>query len=289
MAALEAAFTSDWDTGVGIPRHDACVLEQTVPGLEATVATHLAAVQAAASDIARWAPLCAAGDPVACIKEDDATDEWNDAVLDWSNATIALGTVNGLIHTKNSQALAEETSLLASFFTDAGGCCTPYSAPSDIDWVLDNSDNFTDAELEQRLAQPKSATLVSAPAGDLCVASDLYVAPVFPGCGPNVVPDLGCLELATLNHRTNWLATVGSDAEDLCLEKIKLLVLTNRMLRYKNLCEAGDQDACDEFENIQTNVAASNSIILSLENAIAVKELGLDWQYMVAVSWCCPS
>ena len=126
MANLEAAFTSDWNYGVGIPRHAACVLQQTVPGLEATVATHLAAVQAAASDIARWAPLCAAGDQVACLKEDAATDAWDDALADWVTAANALNTVNGLIFTKNSQALAEETSLLASFFTDAGGCCTPY-------------------------------------------------------------------------------------------------------------------------------------------------------------------
>ena len=291
MSNLEAAFTSDWNTGVGTPRHDACVLQLTVPGLQATIDTHAAAVSAAASDIARWAPLCAAGNPTACLNEQTATDAWNEALDDWADATTALATVNGQITTLNTQALAEETSLLADFFTDADACCSGFL----------------------------SAGPVSMPVAQV---GDVFACPpVYPGLPPAALCDIPetyrapCLALAKFRHKTGWENYVRTFSLARCsaLDAIidKLLEIQGHELDLDALqdeyddevldCIIGVPGACDRAQaiavqmvtiqgwinDLNVEITALRNSIAGYESAMTLNMADIATKYFNATAACC--
>tara|TARA_R110000850_G_scaffold272752_2_gene408227 strand:+ start:39982 stop:40875 length:894 start_codon:yes stop_codon:yes gene_type:complete len=291
MAALESTFTSDWNTGVGDLRHDACVLQLTVPGLQATIDTHVAEVAAAASDIARWAPLCAGGNPTACLNEQAATDTWNEALDDWADATTALAIVNGQINTLNTNALAEETSLLADFYVDAASCCSGFL----------------------------SAGPVSMPVAQV---GDVFACPpVYPGLPPAALCDIpetyrpACLALAKLRHKTGWENYVRTFSLARCsaLDAIidKLLEIQGHELDLDALqddyddevldCITGVPGACDRaqaiavqmvtiqgwIDDLNVEITALRNSIAGYESAMTLNMADIATKYFNATAACC--
>ena len=291
MAALEAAFTSDWDDGVGTPRHDACVLQLTVPGLQATIDTHAAEVAAAADDIARWAPLCAAGNPTACLNEQTATDTWNDALDDWADATTALAIVNGQINTLNTQALAEETRLLDEFYVDADACCSGFLSAGPV-------------------------SMSAAQSGDIFACP-----PAYPGLPPAALCDIpetyrpACFALAGLRHKTGWenyvrtFAWLRCDAFDDIVDK--LLIIQGQQLILDAMqddyddevldCITGVPGACDRAQTIagqmvviqgwiedrEAEIVALRNDIAGYEVAMTLNKANIDTKYFNDTAACC--
>lgn len=291
MSALESAFTTDWNSDVGIPKRSACLLQQTVPALEAAVATHLAAVQAAAADMARWSPLCAAGNGSACLKFDTAEAEWNAALADWATATTALNAVNQQIFLLTLQASNAEAGLLSDFFTDADSCCSGLLSAGPV---------------------PMAATT------DIDIFACPPVYPGLPPAGLCEIPETyrpACLALAELNHLTAWKNYVRTFAWLRChaLDAIIALqidvdgnqsILDQMLMEWLALtieCTDGRIAACAEADALSQQMSivqgwinTTNAEIQVLQTSIAgyvsgmiLNKAGIDTDFYNETLACC--
>ena len=217
--------------------------------------------------------MCAQGSAMDCA----------DAVVWQAKQNALQAKIDGL----TLEIQAANATVDTAYDTAIGLCCDPIPLASDIDWVLDNSDSFTDSELEQLLSHPDglSFTAATAPAG-ICMDTDLYPDPPEFTCSG--ILNSGCVAAAELTHYNSWMTNVSDLAIAACLIEREIGLAQIEKDSYALACmQGGPGTPCANLVRWGAYIAVLESDLADVESDIAGHMSVINTIYLLAMNGCC--